>query len=54
MLSLRQVDLPYSHMINYCKILDLVTKPGAVQLCWSILNDAFVLALIPLLSPTPS
>ena len=37
-----QVDLPYSHMINYCKILDLVNKPGAVQLCWSILNDALV------------
>ena len=29
-------------MINYCKILDLVNKPGVVQKSWSILNDAYV------------
>ncbi|WWC90748.1 uncharacterized protein L201_005685 [Kwoniella dendrophila CBS 6074] len=34
-----QVDLPYSHMINYLKILDLVFEDEAAQMCWSILND---------------
>jgi hypothetical protein len=35
-----QVDLPYSHVINYCKILDLVFEDGVAQTAWSILNDA--------------
>lgn len=35
-----QVDLPYSHVINYCKILDLVFEPEVAQTAWSILNDA--------------
>ncbi|WVF72763.1 hypothetical protein IAT40_007581 [Kwoniella sp. CBS 6097] len=34
-----QVDLPYSHMINYLKILDLVFEDDVAQMCWSILND---------------
>ncbi|WRT68355.1 uncharacterized protein IL334_005331 [Kwoniella shivajii] len=34
-----QVDLPYSHMINYLKILDLVFEDEVAQMCWSILND---------------
>nr|XP_018261434.1 cyclin-dependent protein kinase regulator [Kwoniella dejecticola CBS 10117]OBR83592.1 cyclin-dependent protein kinase regulator [Kwoniella dejecticola CBS 10117] len=34
-----QVDLPYSHMINYLKILDLVFEDEVAQVCWSILND---------------
>ncbi|WVR07480.1 hypothetical protein IAU60_004522 [Kwoniella sp. DSM 27419] len=34
-----QVDLPYSHMINYLKILDLVFEDDVAQRCWSILND---------------
>lgn len=42
MLIPSQVDLPYSHMVNYCKILDLVAIPGVVQHCWGILNDAYV------------
>lgn len=37
-----QVDLPYSHVINYLKILDLVFVDDIAQLCWSILNDAWV------------
>lgn len=45
-----QVDLPYNHMINYCKILDLVHKPGIVQLCWGILNDAYVYQWVALSS----
>jgi hypothetical protein len=39
-IPLTQVDLPYSHVINYLKILDLVFDDGVAQLCWSILNDA--------------
>lgn len=35
-----QVDLPYSHVINYCKILDLVFEDDVAQTAWSILNDA--------------
>jgi len=35
-----QVDLPYSHVINYLKILDLVFVDDIAQLAWSILNDA--------------
>lgn len=35
-----QVDLPYSHVINYLKILDLVFEEDVAQMCWSILNDA--------------
>ncbi|WVQ68108.1 uncharacterized protein L199_006314 [Kwoniella botswanensis] len=34
-----QVDLPYNHMINYLKILDLVFEDEVAQMCWSILND---------------
>ena len=37
---LNQVDLPYSHVINYCKILDLVFESDVAQTAWSILNDA--------------
>lgn len=35
----QQVDLPYSHVINYLKILDLVFEDDVAQQCWSILND---------------
>lgn len=38
-----QVDLPYSHVVNYCRILDLIERPKVVQSCWGILNDAWVL-----------
>jgi hypothetical protein len=34
-----QVDLSYSHVINYLKILDLVFEADVAQKCWSILND---------------
>jgi hypothetical protein len=34
-----KVDLPYSHVINYLKILDLVFEDDVAQRCWSILND---------------
>jgi hypothetical protein len=34
-----KVDLPYSHVINYLKILDLVFEDDVAQKCWSILND---------------
>jgi hypothetical protein len=37
-----KVDLPYSHVVNYCKILDLTSVPGIVQHSWAILNDAYV------------
>ncbi|EIW67383.1 hypothetical protein TREMEDRAFT_33679 [Tremella mesenterica DSM 1558] len=37
-----QVDLPYSHVINYCRILDLVFEKDVAQSCWSILNDALL------------
>ncbi|BEJ16743.1 hypothetical protein CspHIS471_0601440 [Cutaneotrichosporon sp. HIS471] len=46
-----QVDLPYSHVINYLKILDLVFDDGVAQLCWSILNDAL---LTPLYAQHPT
>jgi hypothetical protein len=36
------VDLPYSHVINYLKILDLVFEDDVAQRCWSILNDMYV------------
>ncbi|KAK8854851.1 hypothetical protein IAR55_003590 [Kwoniella newhampshirensis] len=45
-----QVDLPYSHMINYLKILDLVFEDEVAQMCWSILND---LLLTPLYAIHP-
>lgn len=35
-----QVELPYSLVINFLKILDLVFVDDIAQLCWSILNDA--------------
>jgi hypothetical protein len=42
------VDLPYSHVINYLKILDLVFEDDVAQRCWSILNDMYVpLNVIP-------
>lgn len=37
-----QVDLPYSHVVNYLRILDLVFEGDIAQRCWSILNDAWV------------
>ena len=37
------MDLPYSHVINYLKILDLVFEDDVAQKCWSILNDMYVL-----------
>ncbi|KAK4689507.1 cyclin L, partial [Tremellales sp. Uapishka_1] len=40
-----QVDLPYNHVVNYCKILDLVQQDQVVQTCWSILNDALLTPL---------
>ncbi|RSH78589.1 uncharacterized protein EHS24_002317 [Apiotrichum porosum] len=46
-----QVDLPYSHVINYLRILDLVFEKGVAQLCWSILNDAL---LTPLYAQQPT
>lgn len=39
------MDLPYSHVINYLKILDLVFEEDVAQMCWSILNDACVICL---------
>jgi hypothetical protein len=38
----QQVDLPYSHVINYLKILDLVFEDDVAQKCWSTLNDMYV------------
>jgi hypothetical protein len=38
----QQVDLPYSHVINYLKIIDLVFEDDVAQKCWSILNDMLV------------
>lgn len=35
-----QVDLPYNHLINYLRILDLVFEEDVAQTCWSVLNDA--------------
>ena len=47
-----QVDLPYSHVINYLRILDLVFDDDVAQTCWSILNDAYVCSLpSPTLNP---
>ncbi|ORX38608.1 putative cyclin-dependent protein kinase regulator [Kockovaella imperatae] len=46
-----QVDLPYSHVINYCKILDLVFEPDVAQTCWSILNDALLTPLYAIHQP---
>nr|XP_019011439.1 cyclin-dependent protein kinase regulator [Kwoniella pini CBS 10737]OCF50220.1 cyclin-dependent protein kinase regulator [Kwoniella pini CBS 10737] len=40
-----QVDLPYSHMINYLKILDLVFEDQVAQMCWSILNDMLLTSM---------
>ncbi|WVQ82001.1 hypothetical protein IAT38_004128 [Cryptococcus sp. DSM 104549] len=40
-----QVDLPYNHMINYLKILDLVFVDEIAQMCWSILNDMLLTPL---------
>ncbi|ORY35616.1 cyclin-dependent protein kinase regulator [Naematelia encephala] len=46
-----QVDLPYSHVINYLKILDLVFEEGIAQSCWSILNDALLTPLYAIHPP---
>ncbi|TXT15755.1 hypothetical protein VHUM_00258 [Vanrija humicola] len=45
-----QVDLPYSHVVNYLRILDLVFEGDIAQRCWSILNDAL---LTPLYAQQP-
>ncbi|WWD19001.1 hypothetical protein CI109_103458 [Kwoniella shandongensis] len=46
-----QVDLPYSHMINYLKILDLVFEDEVAQMCWSILNDLLLTPLYAIYPP---
>ncbi|ODO06633.1 hypothetical protein I350_03991 [Cryptococcus amylolentus CBS 6273] len=46
-----QVDLPYNHMINYLKILDLVFKEENAQMCWSILNDMLLTPLYAIRPP---
>ncbi|WVQ74827.1 hypothetical protein IAR50_004434 [Cryptococcus sp. DSM 104548] len=46
-----QVDLPYNHMINYLKILDLVFKDEIAQMCWSILNDMLLTPLYAIHPP---
>ncbi|WVW85655.1 hypothetical protein I302_107693 [Kwoniella bestiolae CBS 10118] len=46
-----QVDLPYSHMINYLKILDLVFEDEVAQMCWSILNDMLLTPMYALHPP---
>ncbi|OXH31594.1 cyclin-dependent protein kinase regulator [Cryptococcus neoformans] len=46
-----QVDLPYNHMINYLKILDLVFEDDVTQMCWSILNDMLLTPLYAIHPP---
>ncbi|KAE8542624.1 hypothetical protein D1P53_001405 [Cryptococcus gattii VGV] len=46
-----QVDLPYNHMINYLKILDLVFDDDVTQMCWSILNDMLLTPLYAIHPP---
>ncbi|GFZ49440.1 hypothetical protein JCM24511_07560 [Saitozyma sp. JCM 24511] len=46
-----QVDLPYSHVINYLKVLDLVFEEDVAQMCWSILNDALLTPLYAIHPP---
>ncbi|WVO17750.1 hypothetical protein L204_105448 [Cryptococcus depauperatus] len=46
-----QVDLPYSHMINYLRILDLVFEDQVGQMCWSVLNDMLLTPLYAIHPP---
>lgn len=37
-----QVGLPYGHLINYLKVLDLSERSDVVKRCWDYVNDLYV------------
>lgn len=42
-----QVGLPYGHLVNYLKVLELNGEKGLVNMAWGFLNDMYVFSVSP-------